>query len=606
MEKITRLFDFLYDQQQRHPLEKSMGYACEGQWIWWSTEDLVRESRQLALGLLAQGLKPGDRVVLADTINRPEWVVADLACQLAGLVSVPVYPTISAREYAYIFRDAGVSAAFIGGGELVDRVRNAAGESGFDRFFTFQPTEGCIYWRDLLLTDIPEGADRQLGTAAASDLATIIYTSGTTGDPKGVMLDHASIVFNVLTILPMIPIEPGMRAISFLPLCHSFERAVSFAFLYAGISVSFTTAERLGGEDGDLQNVRPHFFTTVPRLLEKVYERIYQRGLSLSPVKRWLFFRGLKHTESYAYDRTYIGWVWVWHILLDRLVFAKWRAALGGEVRGIITGAAPCSLRIAQMFSAAGIPIREGYGLTEAAPGICISRFAPGMALLGTVGPPIDGVEVWIDLDEETYGPGAGEILSSGPNQMIGYYHKPEEDQQVFRWIDGKRWLCTGDVGRWVTGRNGVRFLQITDRKKELMKTSGGKYVAPAPIESRLKEDFLIDQAMVVGDNRKYVTALILPAVEALEEWCRHKGIQWTTLEEMVEDPQVVDKYHRIIDRVNLSLGKVEQVKKFRLLPVVWESQRSDGTPAELTPTLKLKRRVIQDKYAGSIENLYS
>ncbi len=602
--EITRLFDFLTYERQHFPQEKAFGIREEEKWVWWSSDDLDQYSRQLAAGLRKRGLKPGDKVVLVDYINRPEWVIADLACQLAGLVSVPVYPTISIREYAYIFKDAGVKAVMLGGGDLYEKVSAAGQEVGIDLLISFESRPDCIYWRDLLDTDTTS-IDQERDAIQANQLATIIYTSGTTGFPKGVMLDHASIVFNVKTILPMIPISAGLRTLSFLPLCHIFERAVSYAYIFAGVSAAFTTPDRLGGDDGDLRAIRPHFFSTVPRLLEKVYEKIYNKGLGLTGIKRGLFFWAMRLTEDYAYDKTYTGVAGIKRKIADKLIFSKWREALGGEVRGIITGAAPCPTKMAQVFSAAGIPIREGYGLTEAAPGICITRFEPGMAKLGTVGPPIDGVEVRIESDDPNYGPGEGEILSKGPNQMMGYYNKPEEDEKVFRWIDGERWLCTGDVGRWVEGDNGVRFLQITDRKKELMKTSGGKYVAPAPIESKLKEEFLIEQVMVLGDNQKFVSALILPAEEALKDWCTHKEIPWTTKDEMLQIPEVVDKFQRIINGVNPRFGKVEQIKRFRLLPDSWEPVKTDGSLSELTPTLKLKRRVILEKYAPLIEEIY-
>lgn len=603
-EEITRLFDFLTYERHHFPQEKAFGIRDGKRWVWWSTDDLDAYSRQLAAGLRRKGLEAGDKVVLVDYINRPEWVIADLACQLAGLVSVPVYPTISSSEYAYIFKDAGVKAVMLGGGDLYDKVSAAGRESGVDLLISFEQRPECISWRDLLDEDTA-ALDRERDTIRPDQLATIIYTSGTTGYPKGVMLDHRSIVFNVKTILPMIPVSVGQRTLSFLPLCHIFERAVSYAYMYAGVSAAFTTPDQLGGDDGDLRTIRPHFFSTVPRLLEKVYEKIYNKGLALRGLKRGLFFWAMRLTEDYEYDKPYHGLALIKRKIADKLIFSKWREALGGEVRGIITGAAPCPVKMAQVFSAAGIPIREGYGLTEAAPGICITRFEPGMAKLGTVGPPIDGVEVRIEADDPNYGPGEGEILSKGPNQMMGYYNKPEEDAKVFRWIDGERWLCTGDVGRWVEGENGIRFLQITDRKKELMKTSGGKYVAPAPIESKLKEEFLIEQVMVLGDNRKFVSALILPAETALRDWCAHKEIPWTTRSEMLTNPLVVDKFQRIITALNPRFGKVEQIKRFRLLPDTWEPVKSDGSLSELTPTLKLKRRVILEKYESIIEEIY-
>lgn len=604
-EEISRLFDFIYYQQTYFPQSKAFGYRKADQDCWWSTEDMIRDAEQLAAGLLQSGLQRGDRVVIVDYINRPEWVIADLACQLAGLVSVPVYPTISSREYEYIFKDAGVQAAFIGGQDLYDKITHASIElPELKLLIGFDPHEGMRYWMDLLSTDT--AAVKQIAQdLTPEELVTIIYTSGTTGFPKGVMISHKNIVFNVKTILPLIPISAGMRSLSFLPLCHVFERAVSFAYMFAGISTYFSAPDRLGGDKGDLKRIRPHFFTTVPRLLEKVYEKIYNKGLALKGIKRGLFFWALKLTEDYAFDKSYTGLAALKKKIADKLIFSKWRDALGGELRGIITGAAPCPIRIAQVFSYAGIPVREGYGLTETAPAISFSHFEAGKSKLGTVGIPIEGTDVWIDEADEQYGPGEGEILVKGPSVMMGYYNNPEENAKVFRNIDGEKWLCTGDVGRWEFDEKGTRFLKITDRKKELLKTSGGKYVAPAPLESKLKESFLIDQAMVLGENKRFVSALIVPAKEALKDWCTHKEIEWMDNQQLLNHPLVIHKYQRIIDQVNPLFGKVEQIKKFMLLFEPWEAIKPDGSEAELTPTQKLKRRVIMHKYASAIDELY-
>ncbi len=605
-EDINRLFDFIYYQEAHFPQNQAFGYRYADKDSWWSTGQIIRDAEQLAAGLLQKGLIPGDRVIIVDYLNRPEWVIADLACQLAGLVSVPVYPTISSLDYVYIFRDAGAKAAFMGGQDLFQKITDAAKEvPDLKLLISFDQRKEIPFWRDILTEDT-EAIKRISSATKPEELVTIIYTSGTTGFPKGVMVSHKNIVFNVKTILPLIPISAGMRSLSFLPLCHVFERAVSFAYMYAGISTYFSVPERLGGEEGDLKRIRPHFFTTVPRLLEKVYEKIYNKGMALKGVKRGLFFWALKLTEDYAYDKTYTGWDAIKKKIADKLIFSKWREALGGDLRGIITGAAPCPVRIAQVFSYAGIPVREGYGLTETAPAISFSHFEPGKSKLGTVGIPIAGTEVWIDEADEHYGPGEGEILVKGPSVMMGYYNKPEENAKVFRLINGDQWLCTGDVGRWESDENGTRFLKITDRKKELLKTSGGKYVAPAPIESKLKESFLVDQAMVLGDNKKYVAALVVPSKEALKDWCRHKGINWNDDKTMLDHPMIIDKYQRIIDSINPQFGKVEQIKKFLLLDDPWEPVKIDGSEAELTPTQKLKRRVIMHKYAQQIEHLYA
>jgi long-chain acyl-CoA synthetase len=344
--------------------------------------------------------------------------------------------------------------------------------------------------------------------------------------------------------------------------------------------------------------------TCVPRLLEKVYEKIYQKGLELKGVKNRLFFWALDLTEDYAYDKKYVGLEKIKRVIADKLIFSKWREALGGHLVGIITGSAPCPERIAQVFSAAGIPIREGYGLTESAPGITINGYNEGEALLGTVGPVLDKVEIRIDLKGD-YQEGEGEILATGPNIMLGYYNKPEETAAVIQTIDGKRWLRTGDIGKIIKHRNGREFLKITDRKKELLKTSGGKYVAPAPIENKLKENILIEQAMLIGDRRKFVSVLIVPAEEPLKNYCLKNNIAWTDLESMIRAQQIVDKYYELVEKVNADLARYEQIKKLCLVDKVWVPINTDGSEGELTPTLKLKRRIITEKYLAEIDAMY-
>jgi long-chain acyl-CoA synthetase len=412
-------------------------------------------------------------------------------------------------------------------------------------------------------------------------------------------------VSNIKAIMPLIPLSAGERALSFLPICHIFERVVSYAYTWYGANVTFTGTDNLGGETGDLRKVKPHFFTAVPRLLEKVYEKIVNKGLELTGAKKKLFFWALELTEDFEYDKEYTGLAALKRKIADKLIFSKWREALGGSVRGIVTGASPLPVMIARTFSAAGVPIREGYGLTESSPGISITRFEKGYAKLGTVGPVIDGGQIMIDNRDGTYREGEGEIMYAGPNVMLGYYNKPVETAEMIEVRDGVRWLRTGDVGMLIDTPKGP-FLKITDRKKELLKTSGGKYVAPLPIESKLKEHFLVDQVMVVGDNRKFVSALIIPAQDALKDWCSKKGIKFESVAEAVKDPQVQQRYQWIVDKYNPEFGHVEQVKKVTLLANPWEPIKDDGTEAELTPTLKLKRRVIMEKCKDAIEQMYS
>ncbi|MCO6493388.1 MAG: long-chain fatty acid--CoA ligase [Phaeodactylibacter sp.] len=602
-----RLFDFIYYQQENHPVPEAFGSRRDGGWKYYSTDETVELANKVSRGLIRKGVQPGDKIAVAVYQNRPEWVVLDIGIQQIGAINVPVYPTISPAEYEYIFNDSKAIFCFVGKDDLYDKVREAQKNvPSLVEVYTFDRHEGRPYWEDIFSDEGQEEVERRKAAVKPEDLATLIYTSGTTGAPKGVMLSHDNIVSNVLSVKKIFPVDSGETALSFLPLCHIFERTALYLYTFKSLRVAFTGTDNLGGEEGDLRAVQPHFFTTVPRLLEKVYEKIYNKGLELSGLARNLFFWALSLTEDYEYDKTYSGLAAVKLKIADRLIFSKWREALGGRVRGIVTGAAPCPVKMARVFSAAGIPIREGYGLTETSPGLAVGRFEPGGALLGTIGPAIDKVDLMIDTSSGLYKDGEGEILAKGPNIMMGYYNKPEATAEVMKEIDGEQWFCTGDVGKLLEGPGGRQFLQITDRKKELLKTSGGKYVAPAPIENKLKEDFLVEQAMVVGESRKFVSALILPAPDALRDWCEHKGLGWTSLEEAIQKPEVIQKYQRIIDQYNPLFNKVEQIKKFKLLSGSWEPVKTDGTEAELTPTMKLKRRVIRDKYQEAIESIYA
>ncbi len=611
MKNPTRLFDFIYHQNDNYPQEKAFSYRHEGKEVSsFSTTQIIELANKVSCGLLKLGLKPGDKITSIIVKNRPEWTILDLGMMQIGVINVPVYPSISSSDYVYIFNDAEVKMCFIGDdteGSVFKKVKIAQSSvPSLSTIYTFDKTQNIHFWEDIWQNT--EGyqneVDRIKKTVLPSDLATIIYTSGTTGQPKGVMLSHENIVSNIKATIPIVPIQAGDRGLSFLPLNHIFERVCSYAYMYAGAEVTFTGVDNLGGDNGDLKAVQPHFFTTVPRLLEKVYEKIYNKGLELRGLKRAIFFWALRLTDDYDYDKEYSGFKKFQMSIADKLVFTKWREALGGSIKGIVVAASPCPLKILKTFSAAGIPVREGYGLTETSPGISINRFDKGMARLGCVGSVLEGVEVMIDSSDGNYAENEGEILSSGLNTMMGYYNKPEETAKVIRYIDGKRWLCTGDIGKFEE-QNGFKFLKITDRKKELLKTSGGKYVAPAPIENKLREDFLIEQIMVVGDNQKFVSALIVPAIDALKDWCQHHGITWTQLSEIIDNQEVVKRYSEILEKYNPNFSHVEQVKAFRLVADNWESVKADGSVGELTPTMKLKRRVILQKYKGVIDEIY-
>lgn len=603
-----RLFDYLHDQLRERPLAQAFGSKIGGEWHYYSTQQMVDMVNRASVGLLRLGLRPGDKVASVVYKATPEWAVLDFALMQIGVLHVPMYPTISPREYEFILNESEARYCVVGEGDLHDKVQKArANAPGLAEIFTFHQHPAARNWSALLaepgcdLSDV----ERIKATVRPDDLMTLIYTSGTTGNPKGVMLTHRNVVFNVESIRSIVPVQVGDRVLSFLPVSHVFERVAVYFYTLCGCSVSFTGTDNLGGEEGDLKAIRPHFFPTVPRLLEKVYEKIYSKGMELTGLRRWLFFWALGLTDDWDFDKKYTGWRAIQWKIAHKLIFSKWREALGGHVRGILTGASACPVKVMRTFNAAGIPVREAYGMTEAAPGVSLNRYEPGRAMLGSVGIVLDGVDLRIETGPD-YRPGEGEILVKGPNVMEGYYKQPDKTAEVIRYIGGERWLATGDVGTLVDGPSGNQFLKITDRKKELLKTSGGKYVAPAPIEAMLKEHRLVDQAMVVGENLKFVSALIVPSADGLREWCQKHGIAWTSLTEAVQNPKVQERFEMLAERINPHFGHAEQLKKVALLAQPWEPVKADGSEAELTPTLKLKRRVIMGKYREEIEAMYA
>ncbi len=601
-----RLFDYLYDQLNQHPLDKAFGRKVDGQWVYYSTAEMVTLVNRASKGLLDMGLRPGDKVATVVYQTQSEWIALDYAMLQIGVQNIPMYPTISSREYEYILNESEAKYCIVGEGDLYDKVMAAKEKTpALKELFTFYEHPAARNWTSLLAaadSDFSEVEKIKAGIKP-EDLATIIYTSGTTGIPKGVMLSHRNIAFNVEALRSLIAIKPGQRILSFLPVSHVFERAAVYAFTAYGASVSFSTPDKLGGEDGDLKAIQPHFFTTVPRLLEKVFEKIYNTGNSLKGLKRLLFFGAMAMAESWDLDKKFTGLKALKWSIYQKLIFSKWRAALGGQLPGIISGASACPLKIMRVFNAAGIPVREGYGLTEAAPALTFNGFNTP-AWLGSVGTILDGVTLHIEADP-VYRPGEGEILAKGPGIMDGYYKQPEKTAEVIRDIDGERWLATGDIGMLVPGPDGAIFLKITDRKKELLKTSGGKYVAPTPIESIFKEHYLVEQAMVVGENLKFVSALLVPSADGLRNWCEKNSIPWSGVADAIKNPKVLHRYQMLVDRVNPHFGHAEQVKKFALLPDVWEPVKADGSDGELTPTLKLKRRVIMKKFEKEITDMY-
>ena len=585
--EVKRLFDVLHYQKEKHPQQVAIATIKDGNWWKVSTDELINLSNNMSLGLLKLGIQKGDKVAIVTSANRTEWNICDQGIGQIGAINVPLYPTISTKDYEYILNHAEAKICIVSDAKLYEKVKDLkATVPGLQEIYTFDQVEGAHNYEEIIksgeggnVADIKAISD----TISPDDLATLIYTSGTTGTPKGVMLSHNNIVSNVLTVRAELPLTAGQTSLSFLPLCHIFERMVIYTYLHAGANVYYSDIDTLKEK---LTTVRPHFFTTVPRLLEKVYEGIVNKGLALTGLKKKLFFWALDMADKYEYDQkpsfTFK--------IADKLIFSKWREGLGGRIMGIVTGSAACPLKMARVFSAAGIPIREGYGLTETSPVLTFNRFAEGGAMLGTVGMPIKDVEIKIAED--------GEILAKGPNIMQGYYKEPEKTKEVLT-DDG--WFSTGDVGTFVTNNAGNKFLKITDRKKELLKTSGGKYVAPAPIESKFRENFFIEQIMVVGESKKFVSALIVPAFPVLEQFAAENGITFTYRTDLVVNPKVVAKYQSVVDEINPNFSHIEQIKKFKLLVNEWTPESG-----ELTPTMKLKRKVVNERYTKEIESIYN
>lgn len=586
--KITRAFDFLYHQLENFPKADSLNYKYDGQWKSFTTEEVVNISREVGMGLIASGLQPGDKVAIVSP-NRPEWNFIELAVQQAGLIGVPLYPTISSDDYSYILDHADVRMVFVGTQDIYDRVWAAAKDmTSIDLgIFSFDHLDTCEHWS----TVQEKGKDgdaaelqRRSDAVKHEDLLTIIYTSGTTGRPKGVMLSHKNIVTNTIGVRKRVAVKDGNhKALSFLPLCHVYERTGIYVYFYTGTSIYY--AESIEAIGDNLREIKPHTFNTVPRLLEKVYDKIIAKGNDLEGFKHKLFFWAVDLGLQYEPNEDQ-GFVYNLKMAIaNKLIFSKWREALGGNIIYISSGAAALQPRLARVFWSAGIRVLQGYGLTETSPVITASHVEDDLARVSCVGPVIDGVEVSFAED--------GEILCKGPNVMMGYYKDPEKTAEV---MTGE-WFHTGDIGVLVENK----FLKITDRKKEMFKTSGGKYVAPQVIENVLKESFYIEQLAVIGESRKFPCALIVPNFEALEKWCKDESINYGSPQEIVKNPKVKALIDGEIAEANKRFGNWEQIKKYTLLPDQWTVESG-----EMTPTMKLKRRVINEKFASQIEAIYN
>jgi long-chain acyl-CoA synthetase len=593
MSQATRLFDCLAINVRENPLEDMLAAKEGGQWKKYSTATVKEMVDKLSAGLLSIGVGCGDmspegrdKVAILSK-NRPEWIMLDLAVQQIGAILTPLYPTINVNELEFVLNDAQAKVVFVNDQDLYLKVLSLKDRLPQLKFiYTFEHVANAAHWKELLQASTPALIEQIPSISArigGEDLATIIYTSGTTGTPKGVMLSHSNVMTNVKASLPCFPPGDNMRALSFLPLNHILERMVTYLYLYKGTAIYY--AESMDTIGDNLKEVKPHLFTTVPRLLEKVYDKIMLKGNELTGTKRKLFFWAHSLAEKFEINTSLSPLYKFQLALANKLIFSKWREALGGNVKAIISGGAACQVRLIRIFTAARIVIMEGYGLTETSPVISVNRFDENGREFGSVGPFIEGVEVKIAED--------GEILCKGPNIMMGYYKRPDLTAEVMQ----GDWFMTGDIGAFSSRGH----LKITDRKKELFKTSGGKYVAPLPIESRLKESIFIEQTMVIGADRKFVSALIVPSFPNLLDWCRQQGIQETDPAMLCKHPRIIEHYQELIESFNKFFNPVEQVKKFSLLPNDWGVDSG-----ELTPKLSLKRKVILEKFKEAIEQIYA
>jgi long-chain acyl-CoA synthetase len=589
----TRLFDCLAIHLEKAPMPDMLAAKENGKWKTYSTREVADTVNKLSAGLLQLGISGGDRSVEGvDKIalmskNCPDWVMVDLAVQQIGAVLTPVYPTINVNELEFVLNDAQVKLIFVNDEELFHKVLSIREKvPSLREIFTFEHVANARHWKELLASATEADIARIPGIAEKikyEDLATIIYTSGTTGTPKGVMLSHKNILSNVKACLTCLP--PGsIKALSFLPLNHIFEKMLTYIYLFNGSPIYYAESMETIGEN--LKEVKPQMFTTVPRLLEKVYDRIMKKGAELTGLKRKMFFWAHELAAKYEINKPMGLWYNLQLSLANKLIFSKWREALGGNIICIVSGGAACQVRLIRIFTAAQIPVMEGYGLTETSPVISVNRFDVEKRMFGTVGPLLPGVEVKIAED--------GEILCMSPGVMMGYYKRPDLTAEA---MEGG-WFHTGDIGMMIDDK----YLKITDRKKEMFKTSGGKYVAPLTIENKLKESSLIEQIMVVGPERKFVGALIVPEFANLRDWCKEHGIiAGLTNEELIRHPKVIELYQEIIETYNKYFSHVEQIKRFELLSAEWSV-----ATGEMTPKLNFKRKVVTEKYRDAIEKIYS
>ena len=586
--KITRLFDFAYNQLETNPQTKFFNSKINGEWIPTSTEQYLKKANTISRALLKLGVKPNDKIAVVTTTNRVEWSILDIAILQIGAVNVPLYPTISSSDYQYIINHSDAVLCFVSDEELVNKVAVIKDQTQIKDLYCFDTLEGVSSWESLLKlgesTENQSEVDSLKDKVTPTDLATIIYTSGTTGVPKGVMLSHQNIVENTLTSANALDFEPGnIRVLSYLPVCHIFERFALYYYQNMGFEIYF--AESIDKLGDNLKEVKPHFIPVVPRLLEKIYDKIVDKGSNLTGIKRILFFWSLELGKKYEpYHKN--GWWYHFQLsIAKKLVFSKWREALGGNIKFLVSGSAPLQPVLIKIFTAAGIPVFEGYGMTETSPGISINDFRNKGFKIGSVGKVLDSVEVKIAED--------GEILVKGSNVMLGYY----KDEELTKNTIVNDFLHTGDIGQL----DNEGFLKITDRKKEMFKTSGGKYIAPAVLEGRLKESRFIEQVMIIGEGEKMPAAIIQPHFEFVDEWAKRKGIDFNNSHEiLISKKRVIKRLQKEINNANKDFGSWEQIKAFELTSDVWSIENG-----LLTPTMKMKRKNIKEKYLDLYHKIY-
>ena len=586
---VTRLFDLLDHYEANFSWKKdALADKLNGEWKPVSAREFVDTATLVSYGLKSMGLKPGDKIATLSN-NRSEWNFIDLGMMKAGIIHVPVYPTISETDLGFILKDAEIKYVIVSTADLYKKVQHVCRDvPDIEAIFSFEKIDGVRHWAEI--TDAgsrnpdPEGIRQIAAMIKPNDLATLLYTSGTTGVPKGVMLSHDNLISQLIAVQTLAPVTPQSRALSFLPLNHVYERVLSYLYMYLGVSIYY--AESIEKVADNLREVKPEIFGCVPRLFEKVYDRIISKGADLTGIKKKLFFWALDLGLRYEINGAN-GWWYESQLKLARkLIFSKWQEALGGNVKAAVSGGAALQPRLARVFWAAGIPVLEGYGLTETSPVIAVNTLEPGGLRFGTVGKTIDKVTVRIAED--------GEILCKGPNVMLGYYKRPDLTAEV---IDSEGWFHTGDIG---IIEDGV-YLKITDRKKEIFKTSGGKYIVPQYIENMLKESRFIEQVMIVGENQKFAGALIVPSFPFLRDWCEKKGIEApASNEELIKLQPVIKRSEEEVNEINERLASYESVKKFELLPREWSIDTG-----ELTPKLSLKRRVIFLQHAAELKKIY-